>query len=193
MSVRSFIGIPLPERAANELGDIAAKMAYQDKSNAVRWVDQANYHITLAFLGEQSMRDLETLADALDESIQQMCFETGVKQLSPFPQGKPKLIAAILESNEHLQTLHQQVSSAVNSSHLVLDKRRFNPHVTLGRYRHSRNSFSGAIPMVVDCQFDVDDVVLYESKLTPSGAEYEPIFRFPLDDYFADYHAEADR
>ncbi len=187
MSLRSFIGIPVPQEAANELGDIAAKMAYQDKSNAVKWVDQANYHITLAFLGEQSMHDLESLADQLDHSIQQISFEASVKHLSPFPEGKPKLIAAMLDRNDRLRELHQQVMSAVNISGIELDKRRFIPHVTLGRYRHTRNSFSGAIPMNISCEFILDDVVLYESNLTSSGAEYEPIFRFPLDDYDSDY------
>jgi len=186
MSLRSFIGIPLPQDATNELGDIAAKMAYQDKSNAVKWVDQANYHITLAFLGEQSMQDLESLADQLDYSLQQVSFQASVKHLSPFPEGKPKLIGAMIDRNDSLRELHQQVMSAVNASVIEIDKRRFIPHITLGRYRHTRNSFSGAIPMNVACEFILDDVVLYESNLTPSGAEYETVFRFPLDDYYSD-------
>jgi len=127
------------------------------------------------------------LADQLDHSIQQISFEASVKHLSPFPEGKPKLIAAMLDRNDSLRELHQQVMSAVNISGIELDKRRFIPHVTLGRYRHTRNSFSGAIPMNISCEFILDDVVLYESNLTSSGAEYEPIFRFPLDDYDSDY------
>lgn len=187
MSLRSFIGLPLPQDAANQLGDIAAKMAYQDKSNAVKWVDQANYHITLAFLGDQSMQDLEALAEQLDERVQQMSFEASVKSLSPFPEGKPKLIVAMLERNDSLRELHKQVMSAVNGSDIELGKRRFIPHITLGRYRHTKNSYSGVIPMNVSCEFVLDDVVLYESNLTPSGAEYEAVFRFPLDDFGGDY------
>ena len=67
MAIRSFIALSVPDALANSLGDCAAQMAYQDKSNAVRWVDQANFHITLAFLGEQSEQDLYTLADQLDQ------------------------------------------------------------------------------------------------------------------------------
>lgn len=54
MTIRSFIALPVSKDIANELGDLAAKMSYQDKSNAIKWVNQENYHITLAFLGEQS-------------------------------------------------------------------------------------------------------------------------------------------
>jgi 2'-5' RNA ligase len=69
------------------------------------------------------------------------------------------------------------------ASPIRVDKRRFTPHITLGRYRHSKNNFAGAIPPSLDLSESVDDVVLYESVLTPNGAEYEPIFRFPLNDF----------
>jgi len=32
----------------------------------------------------------------------------------------------------------------------------------------------------------IDEVVMYESVLTVSGAEYEPIYRFPLDEFAYD-------
>ena len=52
MPIRSFIALPIPVEMANTLGDLSAQMAYQDKSNAVRWVDQENYHLRIAFLGD---------------------------------------------------------------------------------------------------------------------------------------------
>ena len=165
------------------MGDLAAKMSYQDKSGAVRWVDQENYHITLAFLGEQEESNLERLAEQLDQHITQSEFVATLSRLSPFPETKPKLMAAMLKKNAGLSALHQQVLSAIKSLDLMFDKRKFIPHVTLGRYRHSRNVYAGTIPM--NALFDtlIDEVVLYESVLTTSGAEYEPICRFPLDEF----------
>lgn len=187
MSIRSFIALPIPKETANELGDIAAKMSYQDKSSAVRWVDQENYHITLAFLGEQPESQLETLAEQLDYSIKQHEFQAVLSHLSPFPESRPKLVAAMLDKNDDLKALHQQVISATNATDLIFDKRKFIPHVTLGRYRHSKNTYAGTVPMNVSFTAILDEVVLYESVLTSSGAEYEPIYRFPLDQYPADY------
>ncbi len=181
MTIRSFIALNVPQEAANELGDLAAKMSYQDKSAALRWVDQENYHLTLAFLGDQHEQDLETLAEQLDHSITQTEFASDVSHISPFPETKPKLMAALLAKNEDLSTLHRQVVSAVNATGMIMDKRKFIPHITLGRYRHSRNEFSGGIPTNIECSMFFDEVVLYESVLSANGAEYEPIFRFPLD------------
>ena len=181
MTIRSFIALPIPPEIANELGDVAAKMSYQDKSGAVRWVDQENYHVTLAFLGEQHEGDLDILAEQLDYHIRQTEFKAVLSHLSPFPETRPKLIAAMLEKSADIKCLHQQVISAIKSTNMLIDKRKFIPHVTLGRYRHSRNSYAGNIPLNVSFEPFIDEVVLYHSVLTSTGAEYEPIFRFPLD------------
>lgn len=183
MSIRSFIAIPVPREMANALGDVAAQMAYQDKSNAVRWVDQANYHITLAFLGEQNEDDLEQLAEQLDHYLPQTAFDISISHLSPFPESRPKLIAAMVNKSEPLIDLHKQVTSSLLASPINPDKRRFMPHITLGRYRHSKNPFMGAIPPAIEASGELNEVTLYESTLTTKGAEYEAMFRFPLDPF----------
>ena len=183
MTIRSFIALPIPQDIANELGDVAAKMSYQDKSGAVRWVDQENYHITLAFLGEQHEHDLETLAEQLDYHLRQTEFEVVLSHLSPFPETRPKLVAAMVGKSSSLDELHRQIDSAIKSSDMPIERRKFIPHVTLGRYRHSRNAYAGNIPLNVSFDVAIDEVVLYESVLTSTGAEYEPIYRFPLDQF----------
>lgn len=183
MTIRSFIAIPIAKQLRDELGDAAAQMAYQDKSNAVRWVDQHNYHITLAFLGDQEQADLEALADQLDRNFSNESFSFKVSHCSPFPESRPKLIAAMVKADDALSSLQRQVQSAISACLLLIDKRRFIPHITLGRNRHSRNRFAGAIPNSLDLVNTVNEVCLYESTLNASGAEYEVIFRFPFDDF----------
>jgi len=183
MSIRSFIAIPLNKPMSNSLGDIAAKMAYQDKSNAVRWVDQANYHITLAFLGDQNEGALETLAEGLDEQLPHAGFELFLNRLSPFPESRPKLIAAMVDKSDALHQLHQQVLGVVAGNGINIERKKLLPHVTLGRYRHTKNQFAGAIPTSLNLLGEVTEVSIFESVLTPNGAEYEALFRFPLNEY----------
>ncbi|MBX2849521.1 MAG: RNA 2',3'-cyclic phosphodiesterase, partial [Acidiferrobacterales bacterium] len=182
MSIRSFIAIPIESEQANTLGDCAAKMAYQDKSNAVRWVDQSNFHITLAFLGDQQEHVLEELAERLDQQLPEIGFQVPIAHLSPFPESRPKLIAAIVKKSQDLIDLQQRVINAISSSSIKFEKRKFLPHITLGRYRHSKNHFAGGIPTNLDLTIEVNEVTLFESILTPTGAQYEALFRFPLDE-----------
>jgi len=191
MTIRCFVALPIPRETANQLGDVAAKMSYQDKSGAIRWVDQENYHITLAFLGEQQQTDLETLAEQLDYHLSQTEFQAVLSHLSPFPEARPKLIAAMMDKSDDISRVHRQVMNAIKSTMMLVDKRKFIPHVTLGRYRHSRNTYAGGIPMNVSFEALIDEVVLFESVLTTSGAEYEPIYRFPLDNYIDEYDEQC--
>ena len=180
MTIRSFIALPIQKETADELGDVAAKMSYQDKSNAVNWVGQENYHITLAFLGEQNINDLDSFAERLDEHLTQHEFLVNLSHLSPFPEIKPKILAAMVEKNEGIQSVHKQVVSSLNASGLLFDKRKFIPHITLGRYRQARSHYTGTVPMNCSYETFIDEVVLYQSNLTRLGAEYGPIYRFPL-------------
>lgn len=181
MAIRSFIALSVPDALANSLGDCAAQMAYQDKSNAVRWVDQANFHITLAFLGEQSEQDLYTLADQLDQRLHAGEVDVCVGGVSPFPEARPKLIAAMIDRSEELATIHQQTLASIAATGLKNDKRKFIPHITLGRLRHSKKPFAGVFPANFTAQATLAELLIYESNLTPQGAEYEALFRFPLD------------
>jgi len=168
MTIRSFIALPIPVDTVNELGDLAAKLSYQDKSSAIRWVDQENYHITLAFLDDQELGDLEALAEKLDENIIEPEFRLGLSHPCPFPETKPKLIASMVNKSEEIEAIHRQVMSAVKSVNMSVDKRKFIPHVTLGRYRHSKNTYAGKIPLNVSFDTIIDEVVLYESILARS-------------------------
>lgn len=188
--MRTFIALSLPLNVRNSLGDIAAKMAYQDKSNAVRWANQDNYHVTLAFLGEQDPLVIDQLTRELDYEISSYGVETRITGLSPFPESKPKLIAAILEATDSLIEIQKQTIKAIISANLSIDKRRFVPHITLGRLRHSRNPYSGTIPMALELPIDFEELVLYESHLRSNGAEYEPLYQYPIG--YTDYSIDQE-
>lgn len=187
--MRCFIALSLTDEARDAIGDVAAQMAYQDKSNAVRWVDQENYHVTIAFLGELDLEEVDRLADELDYSLSSFGAESVVAGLSPFPESKPKLIAAMLNPTSSLSEIHHQVMGAISAAGLSVEKRKFIPHITLGRFRHSRNLYSGTIPLLFTIPIEFAEVVLYESHLATNGAQYDPVFRYPLE--FSDYEQES--
>lgn len=181
MTIRSFIALSIPSGTADELGDLAAKLSYQDKSNAVRWVDQENYHITLAFLGEQEQDDLELLAEKLDENLTQSEFRLSLTHPCPFPDNKPKLIATMAKRNDEIDAIYRQINSAIKSVNIAVEKRKFTPHITLGRINY-KSTYAGKIPLNVSYETIIDEVVLYKSVQARSGSEYDPIYRFPLDE-----------
>lgn len=178
MSIRSFLALPVPESIQYALGELAAGFARQDKANEVRWVDESNYHVTLAFLGEQSMATLDQLADHMATSNFNDAIDLHITGLSPFPEGSPKLLAAMVAENDNLNLLHSVVQKSVRHTGIMMEKRRFKPHVTLGRLRKPKKPSRLFIPQQLQLTEKVDELILYESILTPTGARYEPIYEF---------------
>jgi len=180
MSIRSFVALPIPDSIRFALGELASGFARQDKGNEVRWVDEANYHVTLAFLGEQSLSDLDRLADHLAESSFDKQITLQLTGLSPFPEGSPKLLAAMILEEDNLRSLHTEVMRWVRHTGMLIEKRRFKPHITLGRIRKPKKVGKVFVPQQLQMSAEVNDLVLYESILTPTGARYEPIHEFSL-------------
>ena len=183
MAVRSFIALPVPEPISAVLGDCAARLASQDKERRVRWVDEHNFHITLAFLGDIDEQVLDDLALDLDDIL----FDRGpisihVESVAQFPFGKrPRLIAGMIEASDELQKIWQAVAQAVRRRAIPLEKRRFYPHITLGRLRTNGKLRMQLPPMQTNLQGEVGHLCIYQSTLTPHGAIYEVLYQVELD------------
>ena len=183
MSVRIFIALGVPETVAAVLGDNAARLASQDKDGRVRWMGEENYHVTLAFLGDID----EPLVDDLAIELENVLAGFGevqirVESLALFPFGRrPRLIAAMIEASEQLQELQQKIVRAVRRLSIPLEKRRFHPHVTLGRLRAGGGRRINLPAAAVAVQGSIGVATIFESTLTPHGAIYEPLYEILLD------------
>jgi RNA 2',3'-cyclic 3'-phosphodiesterase len=182
MSIRSFVALRLPNSLATGVGDDIARLSVQDKESRVRWVDEDNLHVTLAFLGDCEESQLDSLDWHLEE-IASSCLAVKLKvdTLSLFPYGKrPKLLAAILNPCDALFELHHKVERAAKDIGIYIEKRRFVPHITLGRLRgHGRREMS--LPSVSIGMSDIAPAMsLFESTLTQDGAIYDELFRYDL-------------
>ena len=182
MSIRSFVALSIPNSLATAVGDDIARLSVQDKESRVRWIDEDNLHVTLAFLGDLEQLDVQALDWRLEE-IASSCptIELKIESLSLFPYGKrPKVLAAILKPCDVLVELHRQVERSARDAGIYLEKRRYTPHITLGRLRgHSRREMS--LPSVAMGMSDIAPAMsLFESTLTSDGAIYDELFRYDL-------------
>ena len=180
MLVRSFVALSLPDELSLLLGDEASRMAYQDKNNNVRWVNEQNYHVTLAFLGNIELSQIDNLATELDHFLNLNQVQLELSHLSPFPESSPKLIAAILKKTETLMAVYEQTKKAIYSVGIQIEKRKFMPHITLGRFRAPGRRRQFVSSNLFNANALANAVVLYESVLTANGAEYQPMYEFNL-------------
>lgn len=126
---RAFVAIALPEAVRDAL--VAVQ---EDLPPPWCPVDEAQMHLTLAFLGDLPRPDLEEVALALD-GVHAPGFDLRLTGVGVFGGAEPRVLWAGLAACPPLMALQARVAQAVRETGLALRRRRYTPHVTLARAR----------------------------------------------------------
>jgi 2'-5' RNA ligase len=151
--------------------------------SGARWQSDEQLHITLRFIGEVDRHQASDIHAALG-AIHHPPIEIAVSGLGTFERrGVPEVIWAGVTPHEALAALHKKVDQALTRVGVEPDRRAFHPHITLARLKRTSgplgNMIAGAGGLFSP-PFAVDRFALYESRLTPEGAVYSAIERYPL-------------
>ena len=102
-----------------------------------------------------------------------------------FPQRqRPRVLWVGLAPEAHLTQLAVAVQGAILACGLPVEERPFSAHITLARLRFPAAREVGAfLDQPLSEPFPalaVQEFILFQSRLTPHGAEHLPLTRFPL-------------
>ena len=179
--VRAFFGLPLPEEHREALGRyIAQSVAIAPD---FRWVPPQNLHLTVRFIGGVDRGLVEGIVDRLAES-HLASFGLALGEIGTFKRGRLVRVAwlGLTSGVEAAQSLAAQVDVECVRAGLDSEQRAFRPHLTLAR---ARARIGAALPSLPDAPvlspWKADELVLYQSHLSPKGSVYEPLRRLRLD------------
>lgn len=177
MLYRSFIALELADTGRQRLAELADYYQAHDKHHEIRWTDVDNYHLTLAFLGDQAAEHLQLLAEHLVFGVElQDDFIITINELSYFPyHSRPNVVAAMVTVDENLLRVKNQVDNVLRSVGTRYDKRKFIPHITLGRVRARKTPRLAVPPTCLSLHIECPRLILFRSELRPSGPVYTPI------------------
>jgi 2'-5' RNA ligase len=156
-------------------------------NESVKWTNPENIHITLAFLGDTDERQIIQICSMLKDKCKGSGeFDLLIKGTGIFRNlGDPRVIWTGIEPSVNLIDLYNLIKSGLNEEGFRLEDRPFNPHLTLGRIKYLKDK--EFLKMLLDrYQFTeiqkvpVNEVILYESILLPSGPVYKPLSKIGL-------------
>ena len=84
------------------------------------------------------------------------------------------------EGTSALARLARKLDAAGVGAGAPRERRPFRAHLTAGRLREPRRVAVDRFPAPAAAGFSVEEVVLYESRLSSSGTSYVPLARLPL-------------
>jgi len=183
--MRAFFCIPIEREICEQIGRIASRLRDMTDMRA-SWVAQANYHVTVRFLGDIEpgwIPDLERIARAACAGIKPT--DGIANQVGAFP--KLENARVLWVGGEAPDSLRQLVVSLEQGlGALGFPKQRADRgfHITLARIKGRPDPL---LPHAVDAtrsltpfRVSIGDLALMRSTLTSHGAQYTPLFSHPL-------------
>jgi len=192
--MRAFVAIDLPEKIRSalsreqaELRDSLAKMNRDTgKQDAeIRWTKPEGIHLTLKFLGEIAQARINHVIESLSAIGAFESFPIEVKGFGFFPSAsRPQVFWAGVEAPPALTHLAGVIEEAMEKIGFAPEKRNYSPHLTLARFKNPRprpelRALVEAQGQISLGRFEAAEFFLFESKLSPHGAEYGKVARFP--------------
>jgi 2'-5' RNA ligase len=181
--MRAFVAIELPESLRRALAREQSR--FRAVCPDARWTRPEGIHLTLKFLGEISEAQVDEVKKALQRIGQFEKFTVRAQGFGFFPDARrPRVFWAGLDAPPDLGRLAAQVERAMAPLGFPAENRAFRPHLTLARFRIPRpqprlQALVAEQDDTILGSVEVSDFFLWESKLSPQGAEYRKVARFP--------------
>lgn len=180
--IRTFVAIPItPSKSLRTCMRLLAELGGPLRHNTP---DQL--HITLKFLGDTTWEQTPEVGAAIDDVLKShVPIGIQLQGVGAFPRRqRPRVIWAGVETEANLKQIANQLNEHMAELGFPLEERDFHPHLTLAYVK-------GRLPIGAEEWFEtyqetdfgtyqVNDVKLYQSELTPSGPIYTMISHHPL-------------
>jgi 2'-5' RNA ligase len=177
--IRAFLGIDLPP-------DIRGALQIQQFLLPLpRKVEPETLHLTLVFLGNCPEPALEA-ADEGFQSLRAAPLALALDGFGLFGKDKPHTAYAALAPSPDLARLQAKAETIARRAGCPLDARRFTPHITLGRFPPPALAEAMRLERAIATTpfragpWEMRELTLWQSHLTPKGSHYRVLARYPL-------------
>jgi len=155
---------------------IAAEPALA-QGQPLRLIDREALHVTLCFLGWQSLGDTDSIGEACATVAGTPAPELSLRGVLWLPPRHPRVLAVQLEDGSGLLAdIQARLSSALTAGGWYRpDARPFLAHVSLARVATGARIGRLSLRDPPATQFTGEEVVLFRSRLGPGAARYEPL------------------
>lgn len=182
---RTFFAVQVSYETSRLLKQISAQ--FPEFSQAIKLANPENPHITLKFLGETRTGDIDEIdlllkkAFSETEAFSFLCEGTGC---FPNPRRPAVLWLGITEGLKNLQFIHNLLESNLEKFDYARDNRKFKPHLTYGRVKKHIKTIK-SLQNFLNLEYKpivnkVNEIIWFESLLTPQGAVHKPIGKYKL-------------
>jgi len=189
--MRLFVALDIDAQIRRRITEFRDQM--RPLAPDVRWVGPETFHVTLQFLGET--KKVDEIRQAL-HTVKGSPVQLAFRNTGFFPTPKvPRVFWVGIDADEHLQALVTAIGEALQPLGFESDAGPYKPHLTLARAGSGRprpasreqlapglKEVRARLETLPQPEFGTTahEFCLYQSKLSPAGAQYTKLERYPL-------------
>lgn len=176
---RLFTALAVPPEIARALAPCRGGL------EGARWIEAADYHVTLRFLGDVERPVAEDFLEALAEMRPRDPFPVTLEGLGAFGGDRPRALYASVAASPDLIDLQAEQERLVRRVGLAPERRKFTPHVTLARLRRAAAPegvamYLSSAPAFVPVTFAATAVMVFSARDSIGGGPYVAEAAFPF-------------
>ena len=172
---RLFVALELPDAVRAAL--VAWRTPSVEAEAGWRAVAPEGLHVTLCFLGWQAEREISQIGERCGEATARDAPQLSLGGGLWLPPRRPRVLAVGIEDPSGTLTRQQAALSEALSAGgwYEPEARPFLPHTTLARAGRGGRGRPKELPAPPQLPFRGSAITLFRSRLSPSGARYEPL------------------
>ena len=173
--VRAFVALELSWEIRDSLTE--AQQTLKGCGAKLSFVEPANIHITVKFLGEVDERKLPVLMEAL-KRVTFTPFTVRATTITVNNPKNPHTVWCTIEDNGESSDLFRLIEDAVEPLGFPRETRKFTPHATIARVKRSDPSLLPAVNRLkerIAGSCVITGFRFKKSTLTPQGPIYEDL------------------
>lgn len=180
--MRAFIAITFPDELKTKVQKLQERIEMTDAD--ITFVGKDELHYNIKFLGEINEGQANAVKAVLGEVAGQFAaFKLHTAGFGAFPSNQYARVVWVgaTEGSQQLKAIAELLDLKFSEIGFKKEERPFEPHLTVGRVRSARNKpelilLLRELEHIDIGSYEVASIILFESKLSPQGPVYSPLF-----------------
>ena len=140
-TIRVFVALSLSDEVMDCLKSRSQFLQDQFSALNIRWVPYENYHITLVFIGNVPIDELDRFEGLITKAVKEIIpFSLTLGDATLFPPDNEKkgVLITSVDKSAPLKALQSKLDQTFRNAGYDLIDRPYRPHVTLARLRRAK-------------------------------------------------------
>lgn len=184
---RIFIAVNISDEARRRAAAHIDGLRARFMKLRVGWERPEKLHLTLKFFGDVNEDQLGQLNKATEQAASVVePFRLSTAETGVFPSIRKARVLwlGVVDPGGEFRRFHQMLETECEKAGFAPESRDLKPHLTIARLREPERSAGLAAAHlraeIEPVEFLVPEVVIYESRLGPTGSVYTPVFKYKL-------------